>query len=124
MRIGDAANGCAGNRIAGDNRLSGYTGGLTLGTNSVSGNVTVDNNTVGTAVVTNNNVFRTLGCAGNSPAPVKRPGERRAGQDGSVQRALNLPEGLGLALSRADGLPTSSCSRGAAWEPTSVAGGP
>lgn len=70
LRIGDPASGCAGNRIAGDVRLTGNTGGLTLGANTVSGNVTVDNNTVGTPVVKANNVFRTLGCAGNNPIPV------------------------------------------------------
>ena len=70
LRIGDPAAGCAGNRIAGDVRLTGNTGGLTLGANMVSGNVTVDNNTVGTPVVKANNVFKTLGCAGNNPAPV------------------------------------------------------
>ena len=70
LRIGDPANGCAGNRIAGDVRLSGNTGGLTLGANTVSGNVTVDNNTVGQAVIKANHVFKTLGCAGNNPAPV------------------------------------------------------
>jgi hypothetical protein len=70
LRIGDPASGCAGNRIAGDVRLSGNTGGLTLGANTVSGSVTVDNNSVGTAVVKANNVFTALGCAGNNPAPV------------------------------------------------------
>ena len=70
LRIGDPAAGCAGNRIAGDVRLTGNTGGLTLGANTVSGNMTVDNNTVGTPVVKANNVFKTLGCAGNNPAPV------------------------------------------------------
>jgi hypothetical protein len=50
--------------------LTGNSGGLTLGANTVSGNVTVDNNTVGTPVVKANNVFKTLGCAGNNPAPV------------------------------------------------------
>lgn len=70
LRIGDPASGCAGNRIAGDVRLTGNTGGLTLGANMVAGNVTVDNNTVGTPVVKANNVFKTLGCAGNNPAPV------------------------------------------------------
>jgi hypothetical protein len=70
LRIGDPANGCAGNRIAGDVRLTSNTGGLTLGANTVSGNVTVDNNTVGAPVVKANNVFKTLACAGNNPAPV------------------------------------------------------
>lgn len=70
IRIGDPASGCAGNRIAGDVRLTGNTGGLTLGGNTVSGNVAVDNNTVGTPVVKANNVFKNLGCAGNNPAPV------------------------------------------------------
>ena len=70
LRIGDPANGCAGNRVAGDVRLTGNTGGVTLGANTVSGNVTVDTNTVGTVVVKANTVFKTLGCAGNSPAPV------------------------------------------------------
>ena len=70
VRIGDPAGGCAGNRIAGDVRLSGNTGGLTFGANTVSGNVAVDNNTVGAPVIKANNIFRTLGCAGNNPAPV------------------------------------------------------
>jgi hypothetical protein len=70
VRIGDPASGCAGNRIAGDVRLSGNTGGLTFGANTVSGNVAVDNNTAGAPVVKANNIFRALGCAGNNPAPV------------------------------------------------------
>ncbi|MGH9281244.1 MAG: hypothetical protein ACRD12_24575 [Acidimicrobiales bacterium] len=70
LRIGDPANGCPGNRIAGDVRITGNTGGLTLGANTVSGNMTVDNSTVGMVVVKANTVFGTLGCAGNSPAPV------------------------------------------------------
>ena len=70
VRIGDPANGCAGNRIAGDVRVSSNSGGLTLGANIVSGNVTVDNNTIGTTVVKANNVFKTLSCTGNNPAPI------------------------------------------------------
>jgi hypothetical protein len=70
IRIGDPANGCAGNRIAGDVRLTSNTGGLTLGANVISGNVTVDTNTVGTAVVKANSTFKALGCAGNDPPPV------------------------------------------------------
>jgi hypothetical protein len=70
LRIGDPASGCAGNRVAGDVRLTGNTGGLTLGANAVSGNMTVDNNTVGLAVVKANTVYKVLGCAANNPAPV------------------------------------------------------
>lgn len=70
LRIGDPANGCAGNRIAGDVRLTSNTGGLTLGANVISGNVTVDTNTIGTAIVKANSVFKALGCAGNNPPPV------------------------------------------------------
>lgn len=69
LRIGDPANACAGNQVAGEIRLAGNTGGLTLGANTVSGNLTVDNNTVGTVVV-KANVSRALACAGNNPAPV------------------------------------------------------
>ncbi len=69
ITIGDPANGCAGNRVAGDVSLTGNTAGLTLGANIVSGNVTVDNNTVGTDVVKANTIFRTLACAGNTPPP-------------------------------------------------------
>ncbi|MDQ2825393.1 MAG: hypothetical protein M3Y04_00245, partial [Actinomycetota bacterium] len=69
IRIGDPANGCAFNRVAGDVSLTGNTAGLTLGANIVSGNVTVSNNTVGTDVVKANNIFKALACAGNTPPP-------------------------------------------------------
>jgi hypothetical protein len=70
LRIGDPASGCPGNRIAGDVRLTGNTGGITLGGNVISGNVTVDTNTIGTTIVKANSVFKALGCAGNDPPPV------------------------------------------------------
>lgn len=68
VRIGDPANGCALNRVAGDVTLTGNTAGLTLGSNIVSGNVTVNNNT-GTSVIKANNIYKTLACSGNIPSP-------------------------------------------------------
>lgn len=79
LRIGDPAAGCAGNRVAGDVVLTGNSGGLTLGANTVSGNVTVDNNTAGGPVIKANTVYGTLGCAGNNPAPTNAGQPNTAG---------------------------------------------
>jgi hypothetical protein len=68
IRIGDPANGCATNRVAGDVSLTGNTGGLTFGSNIVSRHVTVNNN-AGAVVIKGNTVFQTLACSGNNPAP-------------------------------------------------------
>lgn len=43
---------------------------MVFGANVVSSNVAVDDNSPGRTVVKANNVFGTLGCMGNSPAPV------------------------------------------------------
>lgn len=68
LRIGDPANGCAANRVAGDVVLRGNSAGLTLGSNIVSGNVTVDTN-AGTTVIKANTINRTLACSANSSVP-------------------------------------------------------
>jgi outer membrane protein assembly factor BamB len=68
VRVGDPAAGCAGNRVAGDVRLTGATAGIIFGANIVSGNVNVDNNP-SLAVVKANTTFATLACSGNSPPP-------------------------------------------------------
>jgi len=69
LRIGDPANSCAANRVAGDVVLTGNTAGLTLGADIVSGNVTVNNNTGSTDVIMANTIFKVLACSGNNPAP-------------------------------------------------------
>lgn len=69
LRIGDPAAGCAGNAVSGGVSLTANQGGLTLGSNRVSGSVTVSNNTVGTPVVKANTIAATLDCAGNNQPP-------------------------------------------------------
>jgi hypothetical protein len=66
--IGDAAASCAQNRVTGDIRLLGNTGGFTLGNNIVSRNTTVEGNT-GSTIIKGNQVFGTLACSGNNPGP-------------------------------------------------------
>ncbi len=88
ITIGDPANGCAGNRVAGDVSLTGNTAGLTLGANIVSGNVTVNNNTVGTDLVKANNVFKALACAGNTPPPTNAGQTNTAGSKSGQCSAL------------------------------------
>ncbi|MFN2607027.1 MAG: hypothetical protein ABR511_03890 [Acidimicrobiales bacterium] len=88
LRIGDPANGCAGNRVAGDVILTANTAGLTLGANIVSGNVTVNNNTVGTDVVKANNIFKALACSGNSPPPTNAGQTNTAGSKSGQCSAL------------------------------------
>ena len=69
LRIGDPANGCPGNRIAGDVSLTENTGGITLGANTIVGNVTADDNGVGSLIIKANTVTRTIACVGNDPLP-------------------------------------------------------
>ena len=68
IRIGDPANGCAGNRFAGQVSLSSNLA-VTLGANAVSHNVDVNNGGPGTTVIKANTVFGALACAGNNPPP-------------------------------------------------------
>ena len=70
VRIGDPANGCALNKVAGDVSLTANTGSVTLRSNVVSRNVGVTNNVVGPSTVGANGIVGTLACTGNSPAPV------------------------------------------------------
>jgi hexosaminidase len=91
IRIGDPANGCGLNRVAGDVILTGNTAGLTLGSNFVSNNVTVNNNTVGTDVIKANTIFKALACAGNNPPPTN------AGQPNSAASKSGQCANLGSA---------------------------
>jgi hypothetical protein len=69
VRLGDPAVGCAGNQVAGALTLTGNAGGVTAGSNTVSGTITVNNNTPGPTVLKANNSFVALSCSGNNPAP-------------------------------------------------------
>jgi hypothetical protein len=66
--VGDPANGCAGNRVAGDVTFTGNTAGLTFGANIVSRNVTVNSN-AGPTVVKANTISGTLACSADNPPP-------------------------------------------------------
>jgi len=68
VRIGDPSTGCAPNRVAGDVILTANSGGLVLGSTTVTRNVTVNDNS-GATVVKANTVGNTLACSGNAPAP-------------------------------------------------------
>jgi hypothetical protein len=68
--IGDAANGCAANRVAGDVIVDSNRVAVTVGNNTVSGTMTVVNNTGNAPVVKANTMSRgALVCSGNVPAP-------------------------------------------------------
>lgn len=67
--IGDPANGCALNRIAGDLTADGNKISVTIGGNTVSGTATVINNVGSAPVVKANTIFKVLACSGNTPAP-------------------------------------------------------
>jgi len=69
IRIGDPANGCAANTVAGDVTLTSNLG-VTLGANTVSGNVTVNSNGPQSTIIKANKIYKVLACAGNTPAPV------------------------------------------------------
>ena len=68
VRIGDPANGCAGNRFAARVNLTGNLA-TTFAANGVSANLTVDGNGPGSTVLRANIVLGTLACTGNDPAP-------------------------------------------------------
>ena len=68
ITIGDTSSGCAQNRVSGDVRLLGNTGGFILGNNIVTRNIVIENNS-GTAVVKGNQASVSLACTGNAPAP-------------------------------------------------------
>lgn len=69
VRVGDPAAGCDGNRFAGQVTLTGNRA-VTFGANSVSHSVAIDTNGPGNTVVRANTIVGTLGCAGNTPAPI------------------------------------------------------
>ncbi len=68
IRIGDPAQGCAGNTFAGDVNLTANLG-LTFGANSASNNVTVTNGGPSNAVIKANTITGALACSGNNPPP-------------------------------------------------------
>lgn len=68
VRVGDPANGCAGNRFAGTVTISSNLA-VVFGANIVSGNAALDGNGPGNTVAKANNVYGTLTCANNGPAP-------------------------------------------------------
>ncbi len=78
IRIGDPANGCAGNRFAGDVNLT-TNQAVTFGANIGSTNVNINNNGPGNTVVKANTVLRALNCAGNNPPPSNVGMVNRAG---------------------------------------------
>ena len=68
IRIGDPANGCAGNRFSGDVNLTANLA-VTFGANISSRNVNVNTNGPGNTVVKANTITLALACAGNVPPP-------------------------------------------------------
>ncbi|MFN2506667.1 MAG: Ig-like domain-containing protein, partial [Acidimicrobiales bacterium] len=68
IRIGDPANGCAGNQFAGTVNLNANLA-TTFGANAVSHSANINNGGPGNTVIKANTFFQTLGCAGNSPPP-------------------------------------------------------
>jgi hypothetical protein len=65
--IGDPANGCAGNRFAGD--VITTNAAAVVGANVVSKNLTVNGNGPGNTVVKANTIMGAMACTGNNPAP-------------------------------------------------------
>jgi len=88
LRIGDPANGCAANRVAGDVTLTANTAGLTVGSNIVSGNVTLTNNLNGIDTVKANTIYGALGCSGNNPPPTNAGQPNTAGSKSGQCAAL------------------------------------
>jgi len=68
VRIGDPAQGCAGNRFTGDVTLTANLG-ATFGANTVTTNVTVTNGGSGKTIIKANAVSGVLACSGNNPVP-------------------------------------------------------
>jgi hexosaminidase len=68
VSIGDPATGCAGNRFAGDVKLTSNLA-VTFGANTVSGNVNVNSNGPGNTVIKANTIYQALACARNNPPP-------------------------------------------------------
>ncbi len=68
IRIGDPANGCAGNRFAGDVNLTSNLA-VTFGANIVSNNININSNGPGNAVIKANNIYGALNCTANNPPP-------------------------------------------------------
>jgi len=78
IRVGDPANGCAGNRFAGDVNLTSNLS-VTFGANIVSSNVNINTNGPGNTVIKANNVNQALNCTGNNPAPTNAGQTNTAG---------------------------------------------
>jgi len=78
IRIGDPANGCAGNRFAGDVNLTSNLA-VTFGANIVSNNVTINTNGPGSTAIRANNINQALNCTGNNPAPTNAGQTNTAG---------------------------------------------
>jgi hypothetical protein len=68
IRIGDTANGCAGNRFAGDVNLSSDLA-ITFGNNIATNNVNVNNNGPGYTIIKGDAITLALACFGNAPPP-------------------------------------------------------
>jgi parallel beta-helix repeat protein len=69
IRIGDPANGCAGNRFAGTVSLATNLA-VTFGANAVSHAATFTNGGPGNTVIKANDFLASLACTANTPAPV------------------------------------------------------
>ena len=85
VRIGDAARGCAGNRIAGQVNLIGNMA-VTFANNIVSASVIANDNGPGQTDIRSNNIYRLLACSGNNPPPTAtRPQTRNTAGSRSGQ---------------------------------------
>lgn len=87
VRIGDPANGCAGNRFAGDVTLTSNLA-VTFGANIVSSSATINSNGPGDTVIKANTVYRALNCTGDNPLPTN------AGQSNSAGSKTGQCSGL------------------------------
>ena len=70
--IGDAPNGCAGTRFAGNVNLIGNFGSI-FNNNIVNGSLTVNNGGPGTTQLRSNTIYANLACSGNIPFDANRP---------------------------------------------------
>ena len=68
IRIGDPANGCAGNRWAGTVSLTANLA-TTMGANTFARNVSVTNSGPGNTIIKGNTAYVALARTGNTPAP-------------------------------------------------------
>jgi len=68
IRIGDPANGCAGNKWAGTVSLTANLATM-MGANTFARNVSVTNSGPGNTTIKGNTAYAALSCTGNNPAP-------------------------------------------------------